>query len=104
MNALITPILTLFMVTPEDMVRHELIGLEVRIVSSMNRQLVGLSGKVVNESRNMLTIETKKGEKSVSKELCVFSFLLPSGKRVRVDGSVLVSRPEDRIKKKLRKW
>jgi len=92
------------MITPQDLVRHELIGLEVKVVKSANKQLEGLTGKVVDESRNMLRIETKKGEKSLVKEQCVFSFRLPSGERVRVDGSLLVSRPEDRIKKKLRKW
>jgi len=29
---------------------------------------------------------------------------LPGGKRVNVDGRVLSARPEDRIKKKLKKW
>jgi ribonuclease P protein subunit POP4 len=92
------------MITPGELVRHELIGLEVRVVSSANKQLAGLAGRVVDESRNMLTIETAKGEKRLVKEQCVFSFRLPSGKRVRVDGSVLVGRPEDRVKKRFRKW
>jgi ribonuclease P protein subunit POP4 len=88
---------------PEDIVRHELIGLQVRVAKCANRQLEGLEGKVIDESRNMLVIETVNGEKSFPKELCTFSFLV-SGKRVRVDGKLLVARPEDRIKKKLRKW
>ena len=92
------------MIKPEDLVRHELIGLEVRVVSSTNKQLVGLEGMVVGESRNILSIETAGGEKSLPKELCIFSFLLPSGKHVRIDGKVLLARPEDRIKKRLRKW
>jgi ribonuclease P protein subunit POP4 len=92
------------MVTARDLVLHELIGLEVRVVRSTNRQFQGLAGTVMNETRNMLTIETMKGEKSLAKQDCVFSFRLPSGEWVRVDGSLLVARPEDRIKKRLRKW
>lgn len=92
------------MVTPKDLVLHELIGLEVRVVKSKNKQLEGLSGTVIDETRNMLKIETGKGEKSLAKQDCVFSFHLPSGEWVRVRGSLLVSRPEDRIKKKFRKW
>lgn len=92
------------MITPEDLVRHELIGLEVKIVSSANKQLEGLTGRVIDETRNMLKIETKKGEKSLVKEQCIFSFHLPSGEWVKVEGSLLIARPEDRIKKKLRKW
>jgi ribonuclease P protein subunit POP4 len=92
------------MVTARDLILHELIGLEVRVVRSTNRQFQGLAGTVMNETRNMLTIETMKGEKSLAKQDCVFSFRLPSGEWVRVDGSLLVARPEDRIKKRLRKW
>jgi len=92
------------MITPEDLARHELIGLEVRIAGSTNKALEGLSGRVVDETRNMLIIETPKGEKSVAKQDCAFSFHLPSGEWVKVEGSLLVARPEDRIKKKLRKW
>jgi len=89
---------------PKDLVMHELIGLEVKVVSSINSQLAGLKGTVIDESRNMLTIETFKGEKTLAKQDCVFSFHLPSGEWVKVQGSFLVARPEDRIKKKFRKW
>jgi len=92
------------MITPEDIVRHELIGLEVTVSECTNKQLVGLKGRIVDESRNMLKIETQKGEKSLVKEQCVFSFLLPSGKRVKVQGSLLVARPEDRVKKRHKRW
>jgi len=92
------------MVTPKDLVMHELIGLEVRILSCTNSQLAGLKGTVIDETRNMLTIETPKGEKKLSKENCTFSFHLPSGEWVKVQGSLLLARPEDRIKKKFRKW
>ena len=92
------------MVTAKDLVLYELIGLEVRIVTSSNKQLEGLSGTVIDETRNMLTIETPKGEKKLAKQDCVFSFHLPSGEWVKVKGSLLVARPEDRIKKRFRKW
>jgi ribonuclease P protein subunit POP4 len=92
------------MINPKNLVRHELIGLEVRVVESTNPSQAGLSGRVVDESRNILSIDTGKGVKNLPKQDCTFSFHLPSGEWVRVKGSLLVSRPEDRIKKKLRKW
>ena len=92
------------MVAPENILRHELIGLEVTIAESTNKEVVGLSGKVVDESRQTLKIITKKGEKTVVKDQCVFNFCLPTGVCVRVEGKLLVSRPEDRVKKKLNKW
>ena len=58
----------------------------------------------MDETRNTLTLEINKKEKNFVKEQCVFSFHLPSGEKVKVDGKILVGRPEDRIKKKLRKW
>lgn len=92
------------MITPENLIRHELIGLQVKITESKNKANIGIEGRVVDETRNTLTIETKSGRKNFMKEQCFFSFLLPGGEKVNVDGRVLVARPEDRIKKKFRKW
>ena len=89
------------MIDEKNLVRHELIGLEVEIKESTNRNQVGIKGRVVDETYNMLVIETEKGEKMVEKKSCVFVFRLPKGKKVEVEGWVLVGRPEDRIKKKL---
>lgn len=91
-------------ITAKNLVRHELIGLQVRVIASSNFSAIGGNGRVVDESRNMLTVETEFGEKHYAKEQCMFAFTLPSGDIVRVDGKVLVGRPEDRIKKKQRKW
>ena len=92
------------MITPENIVRHELIGLEVSVEKSSNKNLAGLKGEVIHETRQTLTIQAGKGEKKIPKDVCTFVFTLPDGKKVRVDGKILVSRPEDRIKKKFRKW
>lgn len=92
------------MISSKNLVRHELIGLEVKVVESTNPSQAGLSGKVVDETRNILSIDTGKGVKNLAKQDCTFSFHLPSGEWVRVEGRLLVARPEDRIKKKLKKW
>jgi ribonuclease P protein subunit POP4 len=89
------------MITEKNLVRHELIGLEVEVKKSTNKSQIGIKGRVVDETYNMLIIETKKGEKMVEKKSCVFVFKLPDGEKVEVEGWVLVGRPEDRIKKKL---
>ncbi len=90
--------------TPKNLVRHELIGLEAKIVNSTNKSNIGLKGKVVNETKNTLTLEIKGKEKNFIKDQCVFVFKIPSGEKVKVDGKLLVARPEDRIKKKFKKW
>jgi len=90
-------------ITPENLVRHELIGLQVDVVDSTNPYLEGLSGRVVDETRNTLLIETWRGEKRVPKSHTSFVFALPQNQKVKVEGSVLFSQPENRIHKKIRR-
>jgi ribonuclease P protein subunit POP4 len=86
---------------PGNLLQHELIGLQITVDESTNGTLVGLRGTVVNETRNMLVIETaQRVEKSVSKASNWFIVTLDDGVRVRVKGDRLVARPEDRIKKR----
>jgi len=91
-------------ISPQNLVRHELIGLDVKIKDSTNKSQVGLRGKVIGETYSTLQIETKKGEKIIPKDITIFIFTLPNGTKVQVDGKVLIGRPEDRIKKKLPRW
>ena len=97
-------------ITANNIVRHELIGLRVRIEKSTDKSLEKLSGKVIDESYNILKIEGKKRsekrpkEKSIPKLNSIFIFTLPNGVKVEVDGCLLVGRPEDRIKKRFEKW
>jgi ribonuclease P protein subunit POP4 len=91
-------------ITPYNLVRHELIGLKVKIKDSSNKSQVGLTGRVIDETFKILKIETNKGEKSIPKDVAIFIFTLSNGTKVQVDGKILIGRPEDRIKKKLPRW
>jgi ribonuclease P protein subunit POP4 len=96
-------------ITAENIVRHELIGLRVRVADSKDPSHAKLSGRIIDESYSMLRIESKKRgdkpkEKSIPKRNSIFIFALPNGVKVKVDGRLLVGRPEDRIKKKFEKW
>ncbi|RLF25083.1 MAG: ribonuclease P protein subunit [Thermoprotei archaeon] len=90
-------------ITPRNIILHELIGLYVRVIDSRNKYLIGLRGVVIDETRNTLVLSTDKGVKIVPKAVCSFEFRLPSGLLVRVEGRLLVGRPEDRIKRKIRR-
>jgi ribonuclease P protein subunit POP4 len=92
------------LITPQNLVRHELIGLDVEIKDSTNKSQVGLKGKVIWETYSTIEIETAKGEKIIPKDITIFIFTLPNGTKVQVDGKVLIGRSEDRIKKKLSRW
>ncbi|MBP2044903.1 ribonuclease P protein component 1 [Methanobacterium aggregans] len=93
------------MITPQNIFQHEFIGLHVEVKESSHEGFIGINGKVVDETRNTITVETDDGvEKLVPKKASTFRFKLPEGAMVEIDGSVIVARPEDRIKKKFRKY
>lgn len=78
---------------------HELIGLEVEVLDHSDRGLVGLAGRVVWETKNMLVIESSGREVWVPKGFGKFSFKLPGrGAPVVVDGWEIARAPEDRVK------
>ncbi len=89
------------MITPYNMLRHELNGLHARVVESTHPGY-NVEGVVIEETRNTLTI--KKGGKivKVPKDCVTLEFNLPDDAVVRIEGKLLVARPEDRIKKKYR--
>lgn len=94
--------------TPKNLIQHELIGLEAEVASATSPSFVGLRGTVTDETRQLLVLSTPAGLKRVPKDVCTFRFRLPgapAGREwVRVRGSLLVGRPEDRVKKRLARW
>lgn len=92
------------MITPQNIFRHELIGLQVKVHKSSHNGFIGIHGRVVDETKNTVTIDVNGAEKVVPKDVSIFHFKLPDGKVVEIDGRIIVARPEDRIKKKFRKY
>lgn len=88
---------------PESLARHELIGLKVRIAQSSNPRQIGLSGRVVDETRNTFLLETKAKVLRFAKRNTSLIFALPDGQSVRICGSVLISKPENRISKRMQR-
>ncbi len=98
-------VLEVMRITPKNIVRHELIGLKAEVVDSPNKYLLGISGIILDETKNMLLIGQPGGKKRwVIKKQVKLRIYLPDGKRVIVDGKILTDRPEDRLKKKLYDW
>lgn len=93
------------MITPQNIFRHELIGLPVKVAESSHNGFKGIKGKVVDETKNTLKIEDNDGsEKIIPKKVATFRFKLPDGSEVEIDGKIIAVRPEDRIKKRFRKY
>lgn len=89
-------------ITPQNISRHELIGLKVKVSRAANRQLTGLSGTVVDETRNTLKLSDGAKKTIIPKEIATFDFHLPTQEIVRVEGKMLVGRAEDRIKMRMK--
>jgi len=91
------------MITPKNIFRHEIIGLKVKIAESPHKDFKGLTGKIIDETKNTLKLELKDGrEVTIPKDVAIFHFQLPDGQRVEINGQILVGRPEERIKKKFK--
>ena len=85
--------------TPETVIAHELVGLRVRVVEANNADLVGVTGRVVDETRNTLRIEGTDGRvRAAPKAGATFEFALPGDGYAVVDGRRLVARPARRTK------
>ena len=86
--------------TAENLPKHELIGLQAEVEEHLDPNKEGISGEVMDETRDMLRI----GDKWVEKEGTVFLFELDE-KKVRLKGDLIQKRPEDRVKMSLPdKW
>ena len=86
-----------------SIVQREFIGLETSVVNSSNPAMVGISGRVVNETRNTLTVKQNNKLKVIAKDTSIFNFILTDGTIVEIEGKVIKGRPESRLKKRPRR-
>ena len=81
----------------KDIIRYELIGLEAEIIDSRNKSDIGISGKIIDETKNTLTMEDKDRRKRVFKNNIILNIKI-NEKSIKIDGKLLANRPKDRIK------
>ncbi|MFH0897836.1 MAG: ribonuclease P protein subunit [Candidatus Bathyarchaeota archaeon] len=84
-------------ISEERLSRHELIGLSITVLHSSNPLHLGVKGVVVDETKNMLVIAVNTKKKYIPKEVATFSFSMPEGTFIEIDGRQLLGRPVDRI-------
>jgi ribonuclease P protein subunit POP4 len=85
------------MLNPKEIAKHELIGLMIEIVTSKNKALIGIKGKITDETKNTITVEDGKTRKIMKSQIMMKTRI--GNKDYQIDGRILVGRPEDRIKK-----
>ena len=84
------------MITADNITSHEFIGLNTEIVKSTNPQVIGLNGRIINETKSMFTINTENGVKSIAKSTNSWKFSIEN-KDVIVEGTKITKRPFDRL-------
>ncbi|MFH1181864.1 MAG: ribonuclease P protein subunit [Candidatus Woesearchaeota archaeon] len=77
--------------------RDEIIGCEIMVVDALNKSLVGIRGKAIDETKNTITVETASGIKKILKAQVKIE-LDAGGKKIMIEGKSLAKRPEERIK------
>lgn len=85
----------------KDIAKHEIIGLYAKVVSSTNKANLGVGGMIIDETKHTLLINTAAGKKRLLKKIIVIE-LRVNDSTVRINGALLVGRPEDRIKSKVK--
>ena len=78
----------------ETISEYDLIGQEITITQSKNEEIVGLKGKVIMETKNMITVNTDNGKKNIPKDICQFS---NSQGLLETDSTKLSKRPHERM-------
>ena len=74
-----------------------MIGQEIEIIDSTNKSELGLQGKVVDETKNILTISHEGNVKKLIKKNITFKI---KSLNLIIEGMAITKRPEDRIKGK----
>lgn len=78
-------------------VEQELIGTYAEIIDAGCKNYVGIKGKIIDETKNTFFIEDEK-IRVIPKKGVKFRIRTSNG-NLEINGSMIVHRPEDRIKK-----
>ena len=72
----------------------DLIGQNVTISDSKNKEIVGINGKIIMETKNMIVMDTKKGKRNIPKNICQLS---NNDEVIQTDSIKLNKRPHERL-------
>ena len=85
----------------KSIIKEELIGLQAEIIDAKNKSLIGIKGRIINETKFTLEIETAMGIKKIKKILKEqVTLKLPyKGRVLAVEGKLLVGRGYERLRR-----
>jgi len=92
------------MQNPTRLTLSPIIGLNAVVKRATNPALHRISGVIVDDTHNMLTLFDGLRNRHVLKTSSLFELSLPNGETVDIDGNALVGHPAERLRraKKLR--
>ena len=77
---------------------HEIIGLNVKVIENKNKNLKNIKGRIVDETKNLLCIETNKGIKKILKKDAILRLYLENNKKIEFNGKDINFSPVERTK------
>ena len=93
-----TEILRINNMIEKTLAKDELIGLQVTIKECSDPSWINKSGIVLDETKKTFLIEIEGKQKRIGKKIAKFEFE-HNGIKTVIDGSKIIFRPENRIKK-----
>jgi ribonuclease P protein subunit POP4 len=85
------------MITAENILAHEVIGLNATIAESTDPSLAGLKGTIVFETKNTFSIRSGDAIRQVAKKAAKKIEIQTQSGACFISGSSMIARPEDRI-------
>ena len=85
------------MMSPENVLAHEIIGLDAKIVESTDPTIIGVHGLIVFETRNTILIRTNSSIKQIAKKIAKKIEVKTHSGACFISGSSMIARPEDRV-------
>lgn len=89
--------------TIPEIICSEFIGTNLEVTRSKNTNCIGLCGKVIDETKKTFSISDEGKTKIIVKDISIFHFSLSDGTIVEIDGRLLIGKPEDRLKKNIKR-
>ncbi len=84
------------MTSPDNVLVHEIIGLDARIVESTDPTITGVHGQIVFETRNTISIRTDSSIKQIAKKTAKKIEVKTHSGACFISGLSLIGKPEDR--------
>ncbi|MGD0729169.1 MAG: ribonuclease P protein subunit [Candidatus Micrarchaeaceae archaeon] len=85
----------------KNIVLHELIGLDAEVIDCRDRSQIGIKGKIINETKNLLYLKQQSKTRRVVKNISKFKFTNDNDSFI-VDGKEINFRAHERTEKALK--